>query len=163
MSFGMVGMDWQERINWQRMREHRLTRARQAMRRHGLGAMLLMYDENIRYVTSTLTPGWNRLKPGLRYAVLAEGKEPILFEQGDIGIHVEKHSPWIPRQNIRHSFSWIKGAAGPASDMQVAKFTRALLEAMEEAGVRNQPLGVDFIDINMIRAFEKAEVNWTDG
>jgi Xaa-Pro dipeptidase len=62
----MVGMDWQERINWNRMRAHRPARARAAMQRHGLGAMLLMYDENVRYVTSTLTPGWNRLKPGLR-------------------------------------------------------------------------------------------------
>jgi Xaa-Pro aminopeptidase len=163
MSFGMVGMDWQERINWQRMRQYRVARTREAMSRHGLGAMLFMYDENVRYVTSTLTPGWNRLKPGLRYAMLAEGGEPILFEQGDIGIQVERHSPWLHKENIRHSFSWIKGAAGPASDMQVAKFTKALLEAMEEAGVKDKPLGVDFIDINMIRAFERAGVNWTDG
>jgi len=41
-----------------------------------LGAMLLMYDENVRYVTSTLTPGWNRLKPGLRYVVLIDGQKP---------------------------------------------------------------------------------------
>ena len=162
-SFGMVSMDWQERINWQRMREYRLSRARDAMRRHGLGAILCMYDENVRYITSTLTPGWCKLKPGLRYAVLVEGREPILFEQGDIGIHVEKHSPWLPKENIRHSFSWIKGAAGPASEMQVAKFTKALLEALEEAGVKDQPLGVDFIDINMIRGFERAGINWTDG
>lgn len=162
-SFGTVSMDWQERINWPRMRAHRLSRAREAMRRHELGAVLCMYDENVRYITSTLTPGWNRLKPGLRYAVLAEGKEPILFEQGDIGIHVERHSPWIPKENVRHSFSWIKGAAGPASVQQVDKFVNALLEALEEAGVKDQPLGVDFIDINMIRAFERAGINWTDG
>lgn len=162
-SFGMVGMDWQERINWQRMREYRISRARDAMRRHGLGAILCMYDENVRYITSTLTPGWCKLKPGLRYAVLVEGREPILFEQGDIGIHVEKHSPWLLKENIRHSFSWIKGAAGPASEMQVAKFTKALLEALEEAGVKDQPLGVDFIDINMIRGFERAGITWTDG
>ena len=162
-SFGGVGMDWQERINWQRMREYRLGRAREAMRRHELGAILCMYDENIRYITSTLTPGWNRLKPGLRYAILVEGLEPILFEQGDIGIHVEKHSPWLLKENIRHSFSWIKGAAGPASEVQVDKFIKALLEALEEAGVRNMPLGVDFIDINMMRGFEKAGITWTDG
>ena len=162
-SFGSVGMDWQERINWQRMREYRLGRAREAMRRHELGAILCMYDENVRYITSTLTPGWNRLKPGLRYAILVEGLEPILFEQGDIGIHIEKHSPWLLKENIRHSFSWIKGAAGPASEVQVTKFVKALLEALEEAGVRDMPLGVDFIDINMIRGFEKAGIKWTDG
>ena len=74
-----------------------------------------MYDENVRYVTSTLTPGWNRLKPGLRYALLCGDDAPVLFEQGDIGLHIEKHSPWIPKENIRYSYAWIKGAAGPAS------------------------------------------------
>ncbi len=162
-SFGMVGTDWQQRIDWGRMRAWRLQRAREAMRRHELGALLCMYDENIRYITSTLTPGWNRLKPGLRYAILVEGQEPILFEQGDIGIHVQRHSPWLPADNVRHSFSWIKGAAGPASQMQVGKFTDALLAALEEAGVRDRPLGVDFIDINMLRAFDQAGLHWTDG
>ena len=162
-SFGTVGMDWQERINWSRLRAHRLERAREAMRRHGLGAMLCMYDENVRYLTSTLTPGWNRLKPGLRYAILVEGREPVLYEQGDIGIHVKRHSPWLRPENVRTSFSWIKGAAGPASTAQVEKFTKAILADLEEAGVKDQPLGVDFIDINMIGAFERAGITWADG
>ena len=63
-SFGITGVDWQERINWDRLRNYRIERARAMMKEAGLGAMLLMYDENVRYVTSTLTPGWNRLKPG---------------------------------------------------------------------------------------------------
>ena len=86
---GMVGLDWHERINWDRLRKYRLERARERMKAHGLGAMLLMYDENVRYVTSTLTPGWNRLKPGLRYAMLCGDDAPVLFEQGDIGMHIE--------------------------------------------------------------------------
>ena len=96
-------------------------------------------------MTSTLTPGWNKLKPGLRYAVLPAGKAPILYEQGDLGIHIKAHSPWIPQENVRHSFAWIKGAAGPASTMQVEKFTKALADDLEDAGVKDQPLGVDFI------------------
>ena len=84
-NFGITGVDWQERINWDRLRKYRLERARERMKAHGLGAMLLMYDENLRYVTSTLTPGWNRLKPGLRYGLLCGDAAPVLFEQGDIG------------------------------------------------------------------------------
>ena len=69
-NFGIAGLDWQQRVNWDRLRKYRLERARERMKAHGLGAMLCMYDENVRYVTGTLTPGWNRLKPGLRYALL---------------------------------------------------------------------------------------------
>ena len=162
-AFGTLSTDWKEGINWERVRDYRLERARAAMKRHGLGALLLMFDENMRYVSSTLTPGWNRLKPGLRYVVLCEGRQPIVYEQGDIGKHLEVHNPWIPHENIRYSYSWIKGAAGPASQAQVAKFTQALLNDLEDAGVKDQPLGVDFIDLNMIQAFEKAGIQWTDG
>ncbi len=162
-NFGIAGVDWQQRVNWDRMRGYRLNRARERMREHGLGAMLLMYDENIRYVTSTLTPGWNRLKPGLRYALLCEGAEPILFEQGDIGFQIQRHTPWIPKENVRYSYAWIKGAAGPASRQQVDKFTSSIVAELKQYGVFDRPLGVDFIDINMLRAFEDHKLKWADG
>ena len=160
---GAVGLDWQERINWDRLRKYRLERARERMKAHGLGAMLLMYDENVRYVTSTLTPGWNRLKPGLRYALLCGDDAPVLFEQGDIGMHIAKHSPWIPKDNIRYSYAWIKGAAGPASTQQVGKFTKAIQQEMKKRGVDGMKLGVDFIDINMIKIFQDSKIEWADG
>jgi len=162
-SFGTVGVDWMERINWGRLRDHRLSRARAAMQRHGLGALLCMYDENIRYVSSTLTPGWCRLKPGLRYALLIEGEEPILYEQGDIGFQIQRHSPWIPKENIRYSYAWVKGAAGPASKSQVKKFTDAIRRDLQQHGAAGRPLGVDFVDINMLTAFKEAGVEWRDG
>ena len=157
-AFGYASIEWKKGIDWDAVRAFRKERAQDAMKRYGLGAMLLMYDENIRYVTSTLTPGWNKLKPGLRYAVLPAGKDPILYEQGDLGIHIKAHSPWIPQDNVRHSFAWIKGAAGPASTMQVEKFTEALVGDLEDAGVKDQPLGVDFIDITMMKTFEQAGI-----
>ena len=30
-------------------------------------------------------------------------------------------------------------------------------------GVKDQPLGVDFIDINLIKKFEERGISWTDG
>ena len=140
-NFGIAGLDWQQRVNWDRLREYRIERARKMMKKHGLGAMLCMYDENVRYITGTLTPGWNRLKPGLRYAMLCGDGRPILFEQGDLGFQIERHSPWIPKENVRHSFAWIKGAAGPASTQQVNKFTKAVIQAMKDNGVAGQKLG----------------------
>src|SRR6266487_2549975 len=160
---GISGLDWQQRVNWDRMKKYRTERAREHMKKHGLGAMLCMYDENVRYLTGTLTPGWNRLKPGLRYALLCGDGAPVLFEQGDLGFQIERHSPWIPKENVRYSYAWIKGAAGPASQQQVKKFTDAILYEMKRHGVAGQKLGVDFIDINMINIFKDKKINWVDG
>ncbi|HSF21157.1 MAG TPA: M24 family metallopeptidase, partial [Burkholderiales bacterium] len=160
---GMVGLDWQQRINWERLRKYRTERARERMKAHGLSAMLCMYDENVRYVTGTLTPGWNRLKPGLRYCLLCGDDAPVLFEQGDIGAQVNRHSPWIPKDHVRWSYAWIKGAAGPASTQQVKKFVNAIKQEMKKANVAGGKLGVDFIDINMIQVFKDEKIDWTDG
>ncbi len=162
-NFGIVGVDWQQRINWDRLRTYRLERARERMKAAGLSALVLMYDENIRYVTSTLTPGWCRLKPGLRYAMLCGDDPPVLFEQGDIGAQIQRHSPWLPPENVRYSYAWIKGAAGPASAQQVGKFTRALLQEMKKSNVSGEKVGIDFVDINIIKAFDEAGIDWTDG
>ena len=162
-NFGIAGVDWQERINWDRLRTYRLESARARMKAHGLGAMLCMYDENVRYITSTITPGWCRLKPGLRYALLCGDAKPILFEQGDIGVQINRHCPWLPEENIRYSYAWIKGAAGPAAQEQVKKFTDAIIEEMKRHNVAGEKLGVDFIDVNMIGAFEAANLTWQDG
>src|SRR2546428_10926755 len=89
-NFGTVGVDWQQRVNWDRLRKYRLERARERMKAHNLGALLLMYDENVRYVTSTLTPGWNRLKPRLRYALLCGDGPPGVFEQGGIRFQIQR-------------------------------------------------------------------------
>ena len=162
-NFGLVGTDWQQRINWDRLRTYRLTRAREAMDKAGLGSLLVMYDENNRYITSTVTPGWCRLKPGLRYALLCQGAEPVLFEQGDIGTQINRHCPWLPEENVRYAYSWIKGAVGPASRQQVSKFTNAIVEEMTKYGVKNATLGTDFVDLNIIDSFREAGINWTDG
>jgi len=162
-NFGIAGVDWQERVNWERLRNYRLESARARMKAHGLGAMLCMYDENVRYITATMTPGWCRLKPGLRYALLCGDGAPVLFEQGDIGVQINRHCPWLPEENIRYSYAWIKGAAGPAAEEQVKKFTNAILEEMKRYGVAGEKLGVDFVDINMMGAFETAGITWEDG
>ncbi|MCL1839286.1 MAG: aminopeptidase P family N-terminal domain-containing protein, partial [Propionibacteriaceae bacterium] len=162
IAFGVLSTDWKEGINWAAVRDWRLKRAHEAMKRHGLGALVLFYDENMRYVSSTMTPGWNRLKQGLRYVILLEDRPPIVYEQGDIGFHLAKHNPWIPQENIRYSYSWIKGAVGPAATQQVEKFTKALISDLESAGLGEKPIGLDFVDINMIRAFERHGIKWTD-
>jgi len=162
-NFGMGATDWQQKVNWDRLRTYRLESARARMKEHGLGAMLCMYDENVRYITGTLTPGWNRLKPGLRYALLCGDAAPVLFEQGDIGMQIQRHAPWIPEDNVRYSYAWIKGAAGGASKQQVTKFTNAIKEEMKRFGVAGEKLGVDFLDINMLEHFKEEGIEWADG
>jgi len=88
-------------------------------------------------------PAGTALSPCLRYAMLCGDDAPVLFEQGDIGMQIERHSPWIPEGPRALVLRLIKGAAGPASLAQVKKFTNAIQAGDEGKRRRRTKLGVD--------------------
>ena len=67
-----MAVDWEQRIDFARLRKDRLTKAQEALRKSDLGALLLFDPNNIRYVTSTHVGEWARDK-NARYVFLPRG------------------------------------------------------------------------------------------
>jgi Xaa-Pro aminopeptidase len=57
-----MAVDWEQRIDFAKLRTDRLERAQAALRDSSLGALLLFDQNNIRYVTSTHIGEWARDK-----------------------------------------------------------------------------------------------------
>ena len=57
-----MAVDWEQRVDFPRLRRERLERARAALQESDLGALLLFDPNNIRYVTSTHIGEWARDK-----------------------------------------------------------------------------------------------------
>ncbi|MFQ5998660.1 MAG: hypothetical protein ACE5KO_05070, partial [Candidatus Bathyarchaeia archaeon] len=164
MSFGAVGTDVHEKINWERLRKERYGKALNKLKESGLGALLLMYEENIRYVTATHGPMWTRDKPGLRYALLLRDGNIVHYEQGDNRYHTMRECPWLSKDDVKYAYAiWIKGASGPATDHQANKFAVDIKKVLKEHGVIDLPLGVDFVDLNMIKSFQENTISYTEG
>jgi len=163
VSFGIVGTDVMERINWVRLRDKKKEKALKSMKEAGLGAILMMYEENIRYATSTHGPEWTKTIPGLRCALLLSDGEVVLYEQGDNRYQIMRHCPWLKKENVRYAYPWTKGAAGSANEHQAKKLLNSVKKYMADHGVADLPLGVDFADINMLKAFKDLNIQWTDG
>ncbi len=49
--FGMMGVDWEERVNFDRLRRERLKKAQDAMEKAGLDALFVFALEDVRYLT----------------------------------------------------------------------------------------------------------------
>ena len=49
--FGMMGVDWEERINFDRMRRERLQKAKAAMEKADVDALFIFALEDVRYLT----------------------------------------------------------------------------------------------------------------
>jgi Xaa-Pro aminopeptidase len=97
---GAQTVDWEERVNPDRLRTYRLQRAKAALAASDVGALLLFDFNNIRYVTSTHIGEWARDKM-TRYALLTRGGEPHLWDFGSAAKHHRLNCPWLPPEILR--------------------------------------------------------------
>src|ERR1700710_2655601 len=81
-ALGTMGVDFEERVDYRRLHRYRLSRARQALEKSDLGALLGMDVNNIRYLTSTKIDEWEPDKI-CRWALLTRpSADPILWDFG---------------------------------------------------------------------------------
>ena len=71
-ALGTMGVDFEERVDYRRLHKYRIGRARQALEKSDLGALLVFDVNNIRYLTSTKIGEWERDKLS-RWALLPLG------------------------------------------------------------------------------------------
>ena len=94
-----MAVDWEQRIDFGRLRAYRLGRAKAQLERSDLGALLLFDPNNIRYVTSTHIGEWARDK-NARWVLLVRGEDPILWDFGSAARHHQLYAPWLPRGEL---------------------------------------------------------------
>ncbi|NHN61269.1 MULTISPECIES: Xaa-Pro peptidase family protein [Halorussus] len=160
---GTMGVDWEERIDFQRMREERKERARERMREAGLGSMLLINDPNVRYVTGLAMTGGSGAD---HYTLLTEDGDVVHWDTADHASNQRFNCPWlddiryaapglgnVPRASGRDSArNWLKG-----------KMADLVVDAMDEYGVKNEPMGIDVGNQALISKFEDRDVDVRPG
>src|SRR5882672_8279642 len=155
-----MAVDWEQRIDFSRLRSERLARARAALEASELGAVLLFDQNNIRYVTSTHIGEWARDKSA-RVALLPRVGDPILWDFGSAARHHQLYAPWLPESSWRAGVTSMRGAMPEETgvpDAMAAKIVREL----EERGLKNEPLGVDMSDLITLEALHRAGIATTD-
>jgi Xaa-Pro dipeptidase len=158
---GSMGVDWEERVDFGRLREHRLRRAREALDASELGALLAFDMNNVRYLTSTHIGEWARDKL-LTFALLTRGGEPIVWDFGSAAKHHRLYCPWLDPANSRAGLTGLRGAIAPEAGL----FRGAALEVkavLEEAGVAGMPVGLDMTELPMLFELQAAGVQVRDG
>jgi len=158
---GLMTVDWEERVNPDRLRQYRFGRAREALAASELGSLLLFDFNNIRYVTSTHIGEWARDKM-TRFALLTRGGEPHLWDFGSAAKHHRLYCPWLPEENVRGGMIGLRGAVAPEAGL----FTRAAREVKEilvAEGTADMPLGVDIVEPPMLAALEAEGITVRDG
>jgi Xaa-Pro aminopeptidase len=157
---GHMGVDYEERVDFARLRDHRLSRARAALEASECGAFLLFDFYNIRYTTHTWIGGALGDKM-IRYALLTRDRDPILWDFGSAVKHHRIYSQWVPEENYRAGFLGFRGAVAPTVGLMESAVAEIRL-LLTEAGVADQPVGVDIVEPPFLFEMQKQGLTVVD-
>src|SRR5713101_5301056 len=91
---GRMNVDFEERVDFSRLREYRLRWAMGAIEASDLGALLVFDNNNIRYLTGVAIGEWTRDKL-CRYALYTRTGELFLWDFGSAAVHHRLYCPWL--------------------------------------------------------------------
>ncbi len=158
---GHSSVDFERRVDFDRLRSYRLNRARSALRNSECGALLLFDVNNIRYVSGTKIGEWERDKL-CRFALLAGDEEPIVWDFGSAAIHHRLHCDWLFPENCRAGMLGMRGTVPPAVGL-MKSHAQEIMGLLKEAGVADLPVGVDLAETAMLFELQKAGMQVVDG
>ncbi|MGH2376622.1 MAG: M24 family metallopeptidase, partial [bacterium] len=156
-TYGLMAVDWEERVNMERLRTDRLARVKRLLKNSELGALLCFDMNNIRYITATHIGTWAMDKL-VRFTLLPQDDEPILWDFGSAARHHALYCPWLGERS-RAGISTLRGAY-PERAKDVARKIRVELEAR---GLLKEPLGVDVIELPVLFALQAEGIRVVDG
>ena len=151
-TYGTMGVDWEQRVDFDRLRRERLARAKQFLAESDLGALLCFDMNNIRYLTATHIGTWAYDKL-IRFCLLTRDAEPILWDFGSAARHHAIYCPWLDgEERSRAGISTLRGAVEGRAE-SVAEKIRVELE---QRGLLGEPVGIDFIELPVLFALQNA-------
>ena len=156
--WGTMAKDWELGVDYPKMVRQRFERAQNAVKAAGLGAVLCFNVDNVRYVTGTHIGEWARDKFD-RYCLCPRDGEPYLWDPAPPAKRIS--SPWIA-DRVAAPVSNLQGALPPKTGAQ-NDFARQIKKMLVHYGIEREPLGIDLLELPMLRALEKEGVEVVDG
>lgn len=180
---GTMAVDWEQRLDFDRLRTERLARLKAELERSEAGALLAFDFANIRYMSSTHIGTW-AIDKMIRFSLLTRKSDPISWDFGSAAKHHKLFNPWLDRttaesdadphaphhgatrpreeSGARAGISLLRGAFSPDAEM-AEKVAAKIKRELEKFGLQNEPLGVDVIELPILFALQKAGIKVIDG
>ncbi|MEY4366796.1 MAG: hypothetical protein RLZ28_211 [Actinomycetota bacterium] len=182
-TFGTNQVDWEQRLDFDKLRTERLAKLKAELEKSSVGALLAFDFANIRYMSSTHIGTW-AIDKAIRFALVTRKSDPIVWDFGSAAKHHKLYNPWLdtttaeadadphaphhgavkPRleSGARAGISTLRGAFNPdagIADEVAAKIKREL----EKFGLLNEPLGIDIVELPILFALQRAGITVVDG
>src|SRR3954468_3224165 len=155
-----MAVDWEQRIDFAKLRSDRLERARASLRDSSLGAVLLFDQNNIRYVSSTHIGEWARDKSA-RCVLLPREGNPVLWDFGSAARHHRLYAPWLPEASWQAGVTSMRGAM-PRETGVPDELAARIHRELEKHGIAGEPLGIDLTDMETLYSLHRQGLETAD-
>ena len=150
-------VDFEERVDIERLRRERIQRLQAEIAKLNLGAVLLFDPTNIRYATGTRLSENFGLRFKARHALVPVEGKPILFNANELedvvlGDNIDR------REAISIEF-W---TTGNYTRDNIKKWAGELKDRLKEMGVAGEKVGVDRLDALTMHALEDNGIELDD-
>jgi len=158
---GIMGVDYEERINFDRLRRERLQKIQVELEKTDFSCLLLFDNHNKRYATATAVASPEVDDMG-RYAIVPRGGEPYIFGFGS-EVSAEKiNCPWIAERTFP-AHTTMNGAL-PRKFGLYTQFLNDLEMVLGENKLNTKgKIGVDRLDGQLILVLQEAGYEIGDG
>ena len=157
-TYGTMGVDWEARVDFERLRNERLARAKSALAESELGALLCFDMNNIRYITATHIGTW-AIDKLVRFCLLPQNDEPIMWDFGSAARHHKLYNPWLGDERSRAGISTLRGSVKGRAESVAEKIRTEL----EQRGLLGEPVGVDIVELPVLEALQAQGIRVVDG
>ncbi len=159
-TYGTMAVDWEQRIDFDRLRRERLARIKELLARSEIGALACFDMNNVRYITSTHIGTWAQDKVS-RFTLLPQNDEPILWDFGSAARHHQQNCPWLGDRS-RAGIGLLRGAMSPEMG-RAEDVARKLRVELEARGLHKEPLGIDVVEPPILFALQREGITVVDG
>ncbi|MET7392806.1 Xaa-Pro peptidase family protein [Dactylosporangium sp. NPDC005572] len=173
-TFGMNVVDWESRVDVDRLRRERLAKLKHRLQQSEVGALLTFDFHNIRYMTATHIGTWAMDKM-IRFALLPRGGEPVLWDFGSAARHHQLYAPWLDYRTGDDAAEGARGTSGARAGISVLRgafhpdagiaeaVAQKIYEELERYGLHTAPVGVDVVEMPVLQALRARGIEVVDG
>lgn len=148
---GLMGVDWESRLDFGRLRRERLQRAKDALAKSDVDVLFVFRTEDCRYLTGFRSHLHPTASLGMGVCVLAKGGDPFIFSMDHD--HVRARMTWLAPEQIQERANF--------RDLVGVRKWADKVKGLLGSNLDGKRIGVDLwtpgIEAHLKQAFPKSE------
>jgi len=167
MTYGKFNVDWQQRIDFNRLRQDRLDKANAMLHKHGIGAAIIYSWDTARYLGNPFNHPYAKHIPFRFVFMVRDAGFPYMPVGANDEYWPKRDAPWLEGRLAKDDVLAQPGVMQlidkDSANEKCKKTVQQIQGLMKEHGVDGLPVSIDWAGAYLVRALQDAGIEVVDG